>query len=189
MIDSMPSSPGEKLYSTVVIKDQRRFWKEILIVDDDEDVTITFKAAIEDSNNDTNQRIEVYTANDPVVALSEFKPNFYDLLLADINMSHMNGFELVRFVCQRLVYILSTSQLRPVVFLLVSTITICQVGHYTHAVNRLKQRASNRCYRYSKNSSCVAWVWMIIDFRVQGLSGLSWLGTVTRLPSGCFNWK
>ena len=38
--------------------------------------------------------IEVYTANDPVVALSEFKPNFYDLLLVDINMPHMIGFEL-----------------------------------------------------------------------------------------------
>jgi DNA-binding response OmpR family regulator len=26
--------------------------------------------------------------------LSEFKPNYYDLLLADINMPYMNGFEL-----------------------------------------------------------------------------------------------
>ena len=26
--------------------------------------------------------------------MSEFKPNFYDLLLSDINMPHMNGFEL-----------------------------------------------------------------------------------------------
>ena len=29
-----------------------------------------------------------------VVALSEFNPNFYDLLLVDINMPHMNRFEL-----------------------------------------------------------------------------------------------
>jgi two-component SAPR family response regulator len=29
-----------------------------------------------------------------VIALSEFKPNFYDLLLVDINMPHMNEFEL-----------------------------------------------------------------------------------------------
>jgi DNA-binding response OmpR family regulator len=43
---------------------------------------------------DTKRKIEVYTANDPVVALSEFKPNFYDLLLVDINMPHMNGFQL-----------------------------------------------------------------------------------------------
>ena len=52
------------------------------------------KASIENSNNDTEKRIEVQTSNDPVVALSEFKPNFYDLLLVDINMPHMNGFEL-----------------------------------------------------------------------------------------------
>jgi CheY-like chemotaxis protein len=82
------------LYRTVSIKDKQRFWKRILIVDDDVDVTITFKAAIENSNNDTNKRIEVQTSNNPVVALSEFKPNFYDLLLVDINMPHMNGFEL-----------------------------------------------------------------------------------------------
>jgi two-component SAPR family response regulator len=29
-----------------------------------------------------------------VIAFSEFKPNFYDLLLVDIEMPHMNGFEL-----------------------------------------------------------------------------------------------
>jgi DNA-binding response OmpR family regulator len=82
-------------YKTLT-KEQERFWKRILIVDDDADITVTFKAAIEDSNNgnDANKRIEVYTANDPVVTLSEFKPNFYDLLLVDINMPHVNGFEL-----------------------------------------------------------------------------------------------
>jgi len=64
-----------------------------LIVDDDADLTITFKAVIEDSNNDARKRIEVHTANNPAVALSEFKPNFYDLLLVDINMPYMNGFE------------------------------------------------------------------------------------------------
>jgi CheY-like chemotaxis protein len=67
-----------------------------LIVDDEEDITLTFQVGIEDSNNhnDANRRIEVYTSNNPVVALSEFKPNFYDLLLVDINMPYMNGFEL-----------------------------------------------------------------------------------------------
>jgi CheY-like chemotaxis protein len=76
------------------LKEQQRFWKRILIVDDNKDITTTFKAAIEDSNDDTNKRLEVYTSNDPVVALSEFKLNFYDLLLVDINMPCMNGFEL-----------------------------------------------------------------------------------------------
>jgi DNA-binding response OmpR family regulator len=91
------------LYRTVVIKDEQRFWKRILIIDDYADVTITLKAGIEDSNNnnDANKRIEVYTSNDPVIVLSEFKPNFYDLLLIDINMPHINGFEL----CEKIVAI------------------------------------------------------------------------------------
>ena len=88
------SSVADLLDLTVLIKDEQRFWKRILIVDDEADVTLTFKAGIEDSNTDTNKRIEVYTSNNPVAALSEFKPNFYDLLLVDINMPHMNGFEL-----------------------------------------------------------------------------------------------
>src|SRR5262249_25107154 len=85
----------QEAYKTLT-KEQQRFWKRILIVDDNVDITTTFKAAIEDNNSgiDANKRIEVYTANDPVVALSEFKPNFFDLLLVDINMPYMNGFEL-----------------------------------------------------------------------------------------------
>jgi hypothetical protein len=76
-------------HPVVVIKDEQRFWKRNLIVDDDEDVTVTFKAGIEDSNNqtDANRRIEVYTSNNPVMALSEFKPDFYDLLLVDVKYS------------------------------------------------------------------------------------------------------
>jgi CheY-like chemotaxis protein len=91
------------LHHTVVIKDEQRFWKRILIIDDDEDIALTFKAGIEDSNNyaNGNKRIEVYTSNDPLLALNEFKPNFYDLLLVDIKMPHMNGFEL----CEKILVI------------------------------------------------------------------------------------
>jgi CheY-like chemotaxis protein len=85
----------QEAYKTLT-KQQQRFWKRILIVDDDADLTMTFRAVIEHSNNDVdvNKRIEVYTSNDPVASLSGFKPNFYDLLLVDINMPNMNGFEL-----------------------------------------------------------------------------------------------
>ena len=64
--------------------------KRILIVDDDPDITLTFKIALENEDD----KLEVYTFNDPLSLLSQFKPSFYDLLLVDINMPNMNGFEL-----------------------------------------------------------------------------------------------
>jgi CheY-like chemotaxis protein len=68
-------------------------YKRILVVDDDTDITLTFKSALEGYYHD-DKRFEVYTYNNPLVALSEFKPHFYDLLLTDINLPDMNGFEL-----------------------------------------------------------------------------------------------
>jgi two-component SAPR family response regulator len=47
-----------------------------------------------DDYDNNKTKFEVYTYNNPLEALSEFKPNFYDLLLTDINMPHMNGFQL-----------------------------------------------------------------------------------------------
>ena len=71
------------------------FTKRILIVDDDPDITFTFKKAFEESNriggNKTSFHLNTY--NDPLEALSEFKSDFYDLMLIDINMPKMNGFD------------------------------------------------------------------------------------------------
>ena len=71
------------------------FTKRILIVDDDPDITFTFKKGFEGASRISGNKISfhVNTYNDPLVALSEFKPDFYDLMLVDINMSKMNGFE------------------------------------------------------------------------------------------------
>jgi DNA-binding response OmpR family regulator len=63
--------------------------KKIMIVDDDVDITNSFSLALEDSG-----LFEVDTYNDPLVALSNYRPNSYDLLLLDIQMPKMNGFEL-----------------------------------------------------------------------------------------------
>jgi len=75
---------------------QQSFLKRILIVDDESDITLTFKSALEkkNNNNENNKKLEVQTFNDPLSVLSQFKPNFYDLLLVDVNMPDMNGFEL-----------------------------------------------------------------------------------------------
>jgi DNA-binding response OmpR family regulator len=71
------------------------FSKRILIVDDDPDITFTFKMAFEDANRISGNKVSfhVNTYNDPLVALSEFKPDFYDLLLIDIDMPKLNGFD------------------------------------------------------------------------------------------------
>lgn len=80
-------------------RDKQPFWKRVLIIDDDPDTTLTFKMGIENSYNENNndldnKRIQVHTYNDAATALSEFKVNFYDLILIDINLGCMNGFEL-----------------------------------------------------------------------------------------------
>ena len=96
MTDRFFESTRDIGYGTVTEKEKRPYWKRILIIDDDPDVTTTFKVGIESSNNYThdNKRIEVYTYNDPLTLLSEVESNFYDLVLIDINLPNMNGFQL-----------------------------------------------------------------------------------------------
>jgi two-component system, OmpR family, response regulator ChvI len=64
--------------------------KKILIVDDEPDIGLLFKTVLEESNF----KADWYA--DPILALKEFKRNFYDLILLDIKMPKMNGFELYR---------------------------------------------------------------------------------------------
>ena len=71
-----------------MITSNRTLSKSILLIDDDPDVTTVFGLGLQDEGFD------IYTYNDPLEALSQFKPNFYDLLLIDINMPKMNGIDL-----------------------------------------------------------------------------------------------
>jgi DNA-binding response OmpR family regulator len=63
----------------------------IMLVDDEADTTLTLKEGLEGTGFAL-----VDAFNDPVLALSAFKPGIYDLLLLDIKMNKMGGFELFR---------------------------------------------------------------------------------------------
>jgi DNA-binding response OmpR family regulator len=63
---------------------------KILIVEDEADILVVLKKGLE------REGFTVETQQDPVKALEEFKPGYYDLLLFDIRMPTMTGFELYR---------------------------------------------------------------------------------------------
>ncbi len=91
--------------------------KRILIMDDNPDITLTFKKVLQASQIDDRRgerhlqdnitkgkkkmSFEVITYNDPFLALSEFKPNFYHLMLVDINMPKINAFEFSAKILER----------------------------------------------------------------------------------------
>jgi two-component system catabolic regulation response regulator CreB/two-component system response regulator ChvI len=62
--------------------------KKILFVDDEPDMTTMLRMALER----VGFSIDIF--NDPVLALESFKPERYDLVILDVKMHKMNGFEL-----------------------------------------------------------------------------------------------
>ena len=74
--------------SSSYYKSHKTRMKRIFLVDDDYDHTITFKMGLELAG------FEVDAYNDSAKALSKFKPDYYDLLLIDIKMPKIDGFEL-----------------------------------------------------------------------------------------------
>lgn len=92
----------EREADEVDVEPTRRNRGRILIVDDEEDVTFFLKEALEDYGG-----FEVVTFNDPLVALSSFnndnnRPSAYDLILLDIKMPKMDGFELYQELQKRI---------------------------------------------------------------------------------------
>jgi DNA-binding NtrC family response regulator len=61
----------------------------ILVVDDEPDITLTLEAGLEIVG-----LFDVDTFNDPESALNSFKPDYYSLVLIDIMMPKMDGFQL-----------------------------------------------------------------------------------------------
>jgi PleD family two-component response regulator len=61
---------------------------KLTAVDDESDITFTLKVVLEQSGF----LLDVF--NDPTTALANFKSDYYDLMLLDVKMPQMNGFEL-----------------------------------------------------------------------------------------------
>ena len=64
--------------------------KKILLVEDEQDLSVVFNMVLEDGG------YEVDCFTDPVLALKNFKTGLYDLVILDIKMPEMDGFELHR---------------------------------------------------------------------------------------------
>ena len=62
--------------------------KKILVVDDEADLTLLCSLALE------YYGFKVDTFTDPQKALSNYKPGYYDLVILDIMMPKMDGFQL-----------------------------------------------------------------------------------------------
>ena len=69
--------------------------KRILVVDDESDLTLFYRMSLE------YHGFEVETFNDPRKALSNFKTNYYNLIILDIKMPNMDGFELYTEIRKR----------------------------------------------------------------------------------------
>jgi two-component system response regulator ChvI len=62
--------------------------KRVLVIDDEPDITLMLKRVLEENG------FKVDSFNEPSVVLQNFKPGIYDLLILDIKMPSINGFEL-----------------------------------------------------------------------------------------------
>jgi DNA-binding response OmpR family regulator len=77
-----------------LVAEEKILSKVVLIVDDEPDWTTDFSLGLQDES------FEVYTYNDLLEALSQFRMNFYDLILIDINMPKINGIEITRQILE-----------------------------------------------------------------------------------------
>jgi DNA-binding response OmpR family regulator len=69
--------------------------KRILVVDDESDLTLFYRMSLE------YHGFEVEAFNDPRKALSNFKADYFDLIILDIKMPSMDGFELFTEIRKR----------------------------------------------------------------------------------------
>jgi DNA-binding NtrC family response regulator len=63
--------------------------RRVLVIDNEPDITTTLQVELKEAGG-----FEVDAFTDPLLALKNFKPNLYDLVLIDIVMPQIDGFKL-----------------------------------------------------------------------------------------------
>jgi PleD family two-component response regulator len=63
--------------------------KRVMLVEDEADIAMTFKIVLE-----SDARLKVDSLTEPFATLNNFKSRMYDLVMIDIVLPNMNGFEL-----------------------------------------------------------------------------------------------
>ena len=71
-----------------IMTEYRSVMSRILLVDDDKDIIFIIKRKLGENGFD----VDIF--DDPYEALQNFKPKFYDLIILDVRMPGMNGFDL-----------------------------------------------------------------------------------------------
>jgi DNA-binding response OmpR family regulator len=95
VITKLNLQAGEQQHERSLLQDQttaisRNKKKRVLLVDDEPDICMAYQIVLEDAG------FECIAYTDSVKALQEFKPSYYDLILLDIKMPVLNGFELCK---------------------------------------------------------------------------------------------
>lgn len=90
-IKSSKEFEGDNSYldrTRVVGRAKANHSSKILVVDDEQDIVFTLKTIL------TEAGFSVDAFTDPSIAFDMFRPNKYDLIVLDIRMPGLNGFEL-----------------------------------------------------------------------------------------------
>jgi CheY-like chemotaxis protein len=78
----------------LLLHNQKKKKKRILVVDDEIDICMAYQIVLQDAG------YECVSYTDSVKALQEFRPNYYDLILLDIKMPMLTGFELCKKIIE-----------------------------------------------------------------------------------------
>src|SRR5919197_615606 len=87
---TMQYPENQKIQYEQVLHSQEKRKKRILLVDDEPDICMVYQIVLQDAG------YECIPYTNSVKALKEFRPNYYDLILLDIKMPVLNGFELCK---------------------------------------------------------------------------------------------